>query len=80
MPDITKDIINDYYEVVAQYMFFKKYPSEDFEINEYGIVSEKYKQLLIKVRENFSYYYGEYISAILRDIPAVIVPLVLLTS
>lgn len=75
MPDITKDTINDYYEVVSQYMFFKKYPSEDFEINEYGIVSEKYKQLLIKVRENFSYYYGEYISAILRDIPAVIVPL-----
>lgn len=75
MPDIMKDTINDYYEVVSQYMFFKKYPSEDFEINEYGIVSEKYKQLLIKVRENFSYYYGEYISAILRDIPAVIVPL-----
>lgn len=59
---------------VAIYIF-KKYPSEDFEINEYGIVSEKYNQLLIKVRENFSYYYGEYISAVLRDIPAVIVPL-----
>ncbi|MFR6593553.1 hypothetical protein [Catenibacterium sp.] len=27
------------------------------------------------MRKNFSYYYGEYISAVLRDIPAVIVPL-----
>lgn len=75
MPDITKDTINDYYEVVSQYLFFKEYPFEDFEINEYGIISEKYNQFLIKVRENFRYYYGEYISAVLRDIPAVIVPL-----
>lgn len=52
MPDIMKDATNDYYEVVSQYLFFKKYPSEEFEINEYGIVSEKYNDFLIKVREN----------------------------
>lgn len=75
MPDIMKDTINDYYEMVSQYLFFKEYPSEDFEINEYGIISEKYNELLTRVRENFNLYYGEYISAVLRDIPAVIVPL-----
>lgn len=75
MPDIRKDTINDYYEMVSQYLFFKEYPSEDFEINECGIINEKYKEFLTKVRENFILYYGEYISAVLRDIPAVIVPL-----
>jgi len=39
------------------------------------VINEKYNQFLITVRKNFSYYYGEYISAVLRDIPAVIVPL-----
>lgn len=75
MPDITKEASQDYYEVVSQYLFFKKYPSENFEINNCGIVSPKYDKLLAEVREKFSYYYGEYISAVLRDIPAVIVPL-----
>lgn len=75
MPDITKDEANDYYEIVSQYLFFKKYPYEEFEINEYGIISEKYDEFKTKVKENFILYYGEYISAVLRDIPAVIVPL-----
>lgn len=45
MPDITKNTINDYYELVSQYLFFKEYPSEDFKINECGIINEKYNQL-----------------------------------
>ena len=44
MPDITKNTINDYYELVSQYLFFKEYPSEDFKINECGIINEKYNQ------------------------------------
>lgn len=74
-PDMTKNIIDDYYEVVSQYLFFKKYPSEDFEINENGIINKKYYELVQNVKENFDLYYGEYISAVLRDIPAVIIPL-----
>ena len=57
MPDTMKDTINDYYEMVSQYLFFKKYPSEDFEINKHGIINEKYKELLAKVRENFKITY-----------------------
>lgn len=75
MPDIEKDTITDYYEIVSQYLFFKKYPCEDFKINEYGIVNEKYNEFSAKVKNDFNLYYGEYISAVLRDIPAVIVPL-----
>lgn len=74
MPDITTEEINDFYEVVAQYLFFKKWPDEDIEINECGIVSEQYDDFFNEVKENFNLYYGEYISAVLRDIPAVIIP------
>lgn len=74
MPDITTEEINDFYEVVAQYLFFKQWPDEDIEINECGIVSEQYDEFFNEVKENFNLYYGEYISAVLRDIPAVIIP------
>lgn len=75
MPDSMKDTINDYYEIISQYLFFKKYPFEDFEINDYGIINERYNEFLKEVKKNFNLYYGEYISAVLRDIPSVIIPL-----
>lgn len=75
MPDTQKDSICGYYETVSQYLFFKEYPDEDFKITEKGIESSKYEEFSNKVRDNFNYYYGEYISYVLRDIPSVIIPL-----
>lgn len=75
MPDISKNVIVEYYEVVSQYLFFKKYPSTSFEFIKGGIQSEEYSKLLDNVSNNFEVYYGDFISAVLRDIPAVIIPL-----
>ena len=74
-PNTTKENIVDYYEVVSQYLFFKKYPSAKIEVNKNGIINEKYFEFLNDVKNNFELYYGEFISAVLRDIPAVIMPL-----
>ena len=75
MPDITKEAVADYYEIVSQYLFFRKYPSLEVKIDEKGISNLEYHEVLEKVIENFEVYYGEFLSAVLRDIPAVIIPL-----
>lgn len=75
MPDIMKESVDDYYEIVSHYLFFKKYPSLEVRIDENGISNLEYHEVLEKVTENFELYYGEFLSAILRDIPAVIIPL-----
>ena len=75
MPDITKEAVSDYYEIVSQYLFFRKYPSLEVKIDEKGISNLEYHEVLEKVIENFEVYYGEFLSAVLRDIPAVIIPL-----
>lgn len=75
MPDITKEAVSDYYEIVSQYLFFKKYPSLEVKIDENGISNLEYHEVLEKVIENFEVCYGEFLSAVLRDIPAVIIPL-----
>lgn len=75
MPDIMKESVDDYYEIVSHYLFFKKYPSLEVRIDENGISNLEYHEVLEEVTENFELYYGEFLSAILRDIPAVIIPL-----
>ena len=75
MPDITREDISDYYEIVSQYLFCKKYPFVKFEVGESGIVNDEYHNFFDDVSGNFELYYGEFISAVLRDIPAIIIPL-----
>lgn len=75
-PDIEneKDQIPDWIEVITNYLYFKKFPSDVFAIKEGKIVSEKFIELEREIKSNFKLYYGEFISALLRDIPSVIVP------
>lgn len=75
MPDNKKDSINDYYEVVSQYLLFKERPDLNIVIDENGIKNKEYEDFYNKVQKNFDFYYGEFISAVLRDIPSVIIPL-----
>lgn len=75
MPDITKESIADYYEIVSHYLFFKKYPLLQIKIDGNGINNREYYEVLEEVSKNFEFYYGEFLSAILCDIPAVIIPL-----
>lgn len=43
MPDIANEVIADYYELVAQYLFFKKYPFAEFEVSEGRIINKESK-------------------------------------
>ena len=47
----------------------------EVKLDENGISNLEYHEVLEKVIENFEVYYGEFLSAVLRDIPAVIIPL-----
>lgn len=75
MPDMRKESIDNYYEIISQYLLFKEYPSLEIKIDKDGICNPEYHQFLEKVTGNFELYYGEFLSAILRDIPSVIIPL-----
>lgn len=74
-PDSKQISIKEFYEVVSQYLLFKEQPNLRVIINENGIQNREYFDLYNKVQENFDLYYGEFISAVLRDIPSVIIPL-----
>lgn len=74
-PDIEKESIEEFYEVISQYLLFKNYPNLDIKIGSSSIENMEYRELYKKVEENFEHYYGEFISAVLRDIPSVIIPL-----
>ena len=75
-PDIENETgqIPDWIEVIANYLYFKKFPSDIFGVNEGKIVSDKFKKLEQEIKSDFKLYYGEFISALLRDIPSIIVP------
>ena len=75
IPDENNDSVDDYYELVSQYLFFKKYPYEEVKFESNKIENKNYNIILDDVKKRFELYYGEFISAVLRDIPAVIVPL-----
>ena len=74
-PDSEKENINEYVELVSTYLFFKKYPNDDLYLENYEIRNEDYYIFKQKVSNNFLKYYGDFISAVIRDIPSVIVPL-----
>lgn len=76
-PDIEKEPeqILEWVEVITNYLYFKTYPDDLFDIREGKIVSEKFIRLEQDIKNNFKLYYGEFISALLRDIPSVIVPI-----
>ena len=76
-PDLEneKEQINDWIEVIGIYMYFKKYPEDPFEIKNGTIVSKKYYELINEIEKDLKKYYGEFISALLRDIPSVIIPI-----
>ena len=76
-PDIENETeqILDWVEVITNYLYFKNYPDDIFDIREGKIVSKKFIELEREIKSNFKLYYGDFISALLRDIPSVIVPI-----
>lgn len=66
-----KDEIDVYLELVSLYMYVKEHEVQRFQ----DVAEERYAQYRENVKSNFFDYYSNFISAVLRDIPAVIVPL-----
>ena len=63
--------IDDYLELVSLYSFCKKNSVYDMSFFD-GQVYRAHKE---DVKKNFHCYYGDFISSVLRDIPAIVVPL-----
>lgn len=76
-PDIENEPmqVHEWVEIIANYLYFKKYPTDNFKMKDGKILSEKYDKLRNEIKNKFGLYYGEFISALLRDIPSIIVPL-----
>ena len=68
-PD-EKDI-PEYLDLVTLYLYCKSNPITDTEF----LKEQKYLRYKERVKEKFDKYYGDFISSVLRDIPAIVVPL-----
>ena len=64
----------NFIELIAQFLFSKDNKPYSFS-NEGHISSEEYATLKKKVEADFSAYYGDFISLVLRDLPSIYIPL-----
>jgi len=74
-PDNSKESIEEYYDLITLYLFFKTFPLLESSCLETRDRCDEYLSLYDNVIQNFAFYYGEFISAVLRDIPSILVPL-----
>lgn len=70
----------DYCHLISQYLFFKEQYSPNHSKTLDWRFSNEYEEFYKTVKENIDFYYGDFISAILRDIPCVLVPLQRITK
>lgn len=73
IPDFSKDQ-RELIELISIYMYFKEENAEEFRIVDNNIESKGLKKIIDKVTKDRVYYYGEFISLVLRDVASVIVP------
>ena len=74
-PDNRNESIEEYYDLITLYLFFKTFPLLESSCLETRDRCDEYLSLYDNVIQNFAFYYGEFISAVLRDIPSILVPL-----
>ena len=74
-PDAVNENVENYIELISTYLYFKHYSHEKhYDIN-HIFENEQYSLLEKNIRNNFLKYYGDFISAAIRDIPSVFIPL-----
>lgn len=64
----------DYIPLLGQFFYSKEHTPYSFS-NDGCITNIEYTSLLDKISSNFSFYYGNFISLVLRDIPSIYIPL-----
>ena len=75
-PDLTNSsLFTQYVDLVALYIHIKENPNLDINFEDGYLKITGLSDLKRKVQEDFETYYGKFISLIISDIPAVIVPL-----
>lgn len=75
-PDLSKEeILEEYSELITQYLLFKHNPNEKVKFENSTITSEKYEHLKNTVKKDFHTYYGELITDSIIDIAALAVPI-----
>ncbi|AUS97316.1 hypothetical protein CDQ84_19180 [Clostridium thermosuccinogenes] len=66
-PDTMSENINEYHDLLALYFLFKRNPNIQILLEDFGIHSEEFDALREQISKEFTYFYGEFISSILRD-------------
>ncbi|MGM7683206.1 hypothetical protein ACSVDA_13740 [Cytobacillus sp. Hm23] len=75
-PDLSKDhIIEEYSELITQYLLYKDSPNEKVGIENSIITSNTYEKLKKKVRSDFQSFYGEIITNSIIDIASLAIPI-----
>lgn len=73
VPDLSKDQ-RELAELISIYMYFKNEKPKEFKIVGERIELEELNKMINRVNENLAYYYGEFISLVIRDVASIIVP------
>lgn len=75
-PDLSKDsLLEEYSELIAQYLFFKQYPNSTIKITNASSVEDLYSRFKNKIKTEFRTYYSEIITSSIIDIAALAVPI-----
>lgn len=59
---------------MAKYFWIKNFPNDNLVIDNGQLISDEFIKIKKKIDEDFSAYYGNFISSLLRDISSIIVP------
>lgn len=73
-PDLSHDN-SDLIKLITLYLYFKMEKSECIKVENNQIVNEGYLSLEEEVFKDFEKYYDEFISAVIRDLGSVLVPI-----
>lgn len=74
-PDISKEeILEEYSDLTAKYLIFKKDPNVKINFKNEEIVSPEFINFKKSIKADFQNYYGELITASIRDIASVVIP------
>ncbi|MBW9158729.1 hypothetical protein KTC93_09575 [Clostridium tagluense] len=75
-PDTSKrEVLEEYSDLIAKYLIFKKNPNMQVKIENSDIVSEEFINFKQEIMNDFQKYYGDLVTTCIRDIASVVVPI-----
>lgn len=75
-PDISKEpVLKEYASIISLYLLFKNEPNTEIHHTDNSLNIKGYDTLHTKVLEKFEDYYGAFITSLISDLAAIIIPL-----